>query len=196
MPMTKEVRAVVLGVFVVVLVALALSFWRRPAAEFRRIKEFRVEFVERDGDATRRGSFRIPSGILAGAAKLAPFAEMKGDLSAEWGRGDVTPRDILDAADQSTPGSPGVIVKDDAKIEVLADGSVLEIDIKDDWDKHVHVRLPRVIVEGFADDATLSTSDILRSLDELGPGDVVRVQDGDSEVTITAVPRKSAIVID
>ena len=194
--MTKEARAVVLGLFVVVLIALALSLWRRPAAEFRRIKEFRVEFVEKDGDSTRRGSFRVPSGLVAGLAKLTPFSDLKGDISAEWGHGDVTPRDILDAARQSKPGSPGVIKKDDATIEVLDDGTSLDIDIKDDWDKHVRVRLPRVLVEGFADDATLSTSDVLRRLDELEPGDVVRIEDRDSEITVTAVPRKSAIVID
>jgi len=35
----KEVRAVVLGLLVVVLAAIALAFWRRPAPEFKRIQE-------------------------------------------------------------------------------------------------------------------------------------------------------------
>jgi hypothetical protein len=189
--MTKEVRAVVLGLFVVVLAALALAFWRRPAPEFRRIKEFRVEVVEKDGDAKRHASFTVPTRLIAGAAKLIPLHNIKADLNREWGSGDVTPRDILDAADQSKPGSPGIIKKDEATVEVLAEGHSLEIDVKDSWDKHVHVRLPRVIVEGFADDASLSIAEILRRLDELEPGDFVKFNDGDSEVTVTAVPRKT-----
>lgn len=194
--MSKEVRAVVLGLFVVVVAALALSFWRRPAAEFRRIRGFRVEISEKEGDSRRRVSFTIPSGLIAGIAKYAPMSDIKTDLEAEWASGEVTPRDILDAAEQSKPGSPGVIKKDDATIEVLADGAVLEVDVKDTWDKHVHVRLPRVLVESLSDDSRLSTSEILRRLDELGPGDVVTIRDGDSEVKITAQARKSGIVID
>lgn len=194
--MTKEVRAIVLGLFVVVLAALALAFWRRPSPEFRRIKEFRVDVVERDGGSTRRASVRVPTRLVAGLAKLIPLSDLKKDLHTEWGSGDVTPRDILDAADQSKPGSPGVIKKGDATVEVLADGPSLEVDVKDSWDKHVHVRLPRVIVEGFADDASLSIAEILRRLDELEPGAFVEVKDGDSEITVTAVPRKSDIVAD
>ena len=194
--MTKEVRAVVLGLFVVVMAALAIAYCRRGAPEFRRIKEFRVEVVEKDGDAKRRASFTVPTRLIAGVAKLIPFHDIKADINHEWGSGEVSPRDILDAADQSQPGSPGVIKKDDATVEVLADGQSLVIDVKDSWDKNVHIRLPRVIVEGFADDATLSIAEILRRLDELEPGDFVKFNDGDSEVTVTAVPRKSATVRD
>ncbi len=193
--MSKEVRAVVLGLFVVVLAAIALSFWRRPAAEFTRIKGFRVEVRSKEGDATRKVSFEVPSNLLARIAKLARLEKIGGDVRAEWGKGDVTPRQILEAAEQSQPGKPGVIKKDDATIEVLADGEVLEIDVKDEWDKHVHVRVPRAIVEGLTEDGKISTSEILRKLDELGPGDVVTIQDGDSEVTITAEGRRHGIVI-
>lgn len=188
--MSKETRAVVLGLFVVVLCAFALSFWRRPAAEFERIKGFRVEVRSKDGDATRKVAFDIPSNLVARIAKMAHLESIGGDVRAEWGKGDVTPRQILDAAEQSAPGKPGVIKKDDATIEVLADGEALEIDVKDDWDKHVHLRLPRVLVEALTEDGKISTSEILRRLDELGPGDVVTIKDRDSEVTITAQPRK------
>ena len=189
--MNKEVRAVVLGLFVVVLVALALSFWRRPAAEFTRIKGFRVEVRARDGSETRKASFDIPSNLIARIAKLAPLQAIGGDIRRDWSKEDVTPRQILDAAEESAPGKPGVIKKDDATIEVVADGGALEIDVKDEWDKHVHIRVPRVLVEALSDDGgRISTSDILRRLDELGPGDVVTIQDRDSEVTITAQPYK------
>ena len=188
--MSQEVRAVVLGLVVVVLAALALSFWRRPAAEFERIRGFHVEVRARDGDSTRHFSWDIPSNLVARIAKLAPLESIGGNMRAEWGKGEVTPSDILEAAEKSEPGKPGVIKKNESTIEVTADGVVLEIDVKDDWDKHVHVRLPRAIVEALAGDGKISTSEILRKLDELGPGDVVFVKDQDNEVTITAQPRK------
>src|SRR5262245_18725741 len=193
--MSKDVRAVVLGLFIVVLGAMALAFWRRPAAEFRRIRSFKVEVTERDGDATRHASFSVPSGLLAHFARLAPMHEIKANMEHKWARGDVTPGDILDAADQGKDGEPGVIKKDDATIEVRAEGKMLVIDIQDEWDKHVHVRLPRSIVEGLDEGHSLSMSEVLRGLDELGPGDVVTIKDGDSEVTITAVPRKKTLTI-
>jgi hypothetical protein len=188
--MSKEVRAVVLGVFVVVLAALAMSYWRRPAAEFQRIKGFRVEIKSRDGGETRHASFNVPSNLVARLARLAP-KELTTDFKREWSKEEITPRQILDAAEESAPGKPGVIKKDDATIEVTADGGVLEIDVKDEWDKHVHIRMPRVLIEAFSDDkARITTSEILEKLDELGPGDVVTIQDHDSEVTITAQPYK------
>jgi hypothetical protein len=189
--MSKEVRAVILGLFVVVLAAIALSYWRRPAAEFTRIKGFRVEVHSRDGGETRKASFDIPSNLIARIAKLAPVQAIGGDIRRDWSKQDVTPRQILDAAEDSGPGKPGVIKKDDATIEVVADGDALEIDVKDEWDKHVHVRLPRALVEALTDDGgRISTSEILRKLDELGPGDVVTIQDHDTEITITAQPHR------
>jgi hypothetical protein len=187
--MSKEVRAVVLGLFVVVLAAIGLSFWRRPAAEFTRIKGFRVDVRAKDGDATRKLTFDIPSNLIARIAKLAPLERIGGDARAEWGKGEVTPGEVLEAAKKSEPGKPGVIKKDSSTIEVQADGEILEIDVKDDWDKHVHIRLPRILVEALTVDGRISTSEILRKLDELGPGDVVTIKDKDNEVTITAEPR-------
>jgi hypothetical protein len=188
--MSKEVRAVVLGLVVVVLAAIALSFWRRPAAEFSRIKGFRIEVHAKDGDETRNLSFNVPANLVARVAKLAPVESLGGDIKANWGKGDVTPQEVLDAAEESAPGKPGVIQKDGETIEVVADGEVLEIDIKDEWDKHVHIRLPRLLIEALSEGGKISTSEILRKLDELGPGDVVTIKDKDNEVTITAEPRK------
>jgi hypothetical protein len=48
------------------------------------------------------------------------------------------------------------------------------------------VRLPRALIEGLTGHHRLSIEDVLKRLDELGPGDVVKVQDGDDQVTITA----------
>jgi len=101
----------------------------------------------------------------------------------------VSPREILDAAAESSPGKPGVIKKDDKTIEVTADGSALQIVVKDDWGKSVQLRVPRAIVESFSGDREITPKEILEKIDELGPGEMVTVHDGEKEVTITAEPR-------
>ena len=191
----KDVKAIVLGLLVVVVAAVAMAFWRRPAAEFTRIKEFRVEVRNKDGDSTRRATFRIPTNLIARLVKLGHLESIGGDIATDWGHGDVTVRDILEAADRSAGGKPAVIEKGDSKIEVAAEDQMLSIDVRDSWDKHVHVRLPRAILEGLSDERGISTSEILRRLDGLDPGDVVTIKDADNEVTITAVPRKRHLTI-
>jgi hypothetical protein len=186
----KEIRAVVLGLFVVLLVLLALAVWRRPAVEFSHVRAYRVEVREKDGGSTRHVSFTIPTNLVARIAKFVPLDSIGGDLRADWGRGgDVTPKDILDAAAASTPDKPGLIKRGDYTVEVTPDGPALEIVIKDNWDKMVKVRLPRAIVESFGGGQRITTRDILKKLDELGPGDVVVVKERDKEVTITAEAR-------
>lgn len=184
----KEIRAVVFGLVVVILIASALAFWRRPAPEFSRVKAFKVEVKEREGDSTRRVTFSVPSNLVARVAKLAPIRSFGADVRADW-HGDVTPRDILAAADESAPGRPGVIEKGDDRIEVMAEGTALAITIRDDWGKSVHLRVPRAVVESFSGERDITPKEILERIDELGPGDVVVVRDGDKEVTITAEPR-------
>jgi hypothetical protein len=185
----REVRAVVIGLVIVVLGALALAWWRRPAPEFARIKGYRVDVREKEGDSTRRVSFTVPTNLIARIARFAPIEDIGGDLKAEWDDGELSARDVLDAADRSAPGSPGVIERDRKRIEVTANGPALEIVVKDDWDKTVRFRLPRSLVESFSGESNISPRDILKRLDELGPGEVVTIRDGNDEVTITAEPR-------
>jgi len=185
----KEIRAVVLGLVVVVLIAAALAFWRRPAPEFARVKGFKVEVKEREGDSIHRVTFSVPSSLVARVAKFSPIRRFGADLHGKWDSGDITPREILNAAAESAPGKPGVIKKDDHTIEVMAEGSALDIVVRDDWGKSVHIRLPRAVVESFSGDREITPKELLERIDELGPGDVVNVKDGDKEVTITAEPR-------
>lgn len=185
----REVRAVVIGLLVVLLGALALAFWRKPAPEFKRVKAYKVEFRERDGDTTRKVSFNVPSNLVARIAKLAPVASIGADIKVDWDDHEVTPRAILEAADRSEPGKPGIVEVDKGSIEVMAEGSVIELLIKDDWDKEVRVRVPREIIESLSGQRDISPRDILRRLDELGPGEVVTIRERDKEVTITAVAR-------
>jgi hypothetical protein len=189
--MNKETRAIVLGLFVVVIFALGLAYWRGPSRDFHRIRGFRVEVKKKDGDETRKLSVHVPVALIAQLTRLAHIDDaLDGDIRTAWDKSDVTPRQILDAADASTPEKPGIIKKDDQTIEVRADGEAILIDVHDDWDKRVHIRLPRSLVEVFSADHPMSVRDLIRHLDELDPGDLVTIRDRDDEITITAEPRR------
>jgi hypothetical protein len=181
----REIRAVVAGLVVVVLIAMAWSLWQRPAKQFHKIKGYRVEIQKEEGGTRKHVSFTIPIVTVARIASFLPMG-VHGNWDSDWGKGDVTGKDILEAARESAPGKPGVIERNGNRIEVLADGFALDITVKDDWDKTVKVRVPRSLVEGFTEGKGISLGEVLKKLDELGPGDVVRVIDGDNEVTITA----------
>lgn len=186
----KETRAVVLGLVVVLLVISALAYWRRPAPEFARVKGFKVEVQEKEHNGSlRRVSFSIPSNLVARVAKLAPIERFGADINADWDDEDVSPREILAAADQSTPGHPTVLEKNGKTIEVQGLGNIVEVRVKDGWGKNVQVRMPRAIIESVSGGRDMSPKELLQRIDELGPGDVIHVQDGDNEVTITAQAR-------
>ncbi len=51
----KEVRAVVVGLVIVLLVALFVAFWRRPARELKRVSGYRIEIEKSDQLERRRG---------------------------------------------------------------------------------------------------------------------------------------------
>ncbi len=186
----KEVRAVVVGLLVVVLAALAISMWRRPARELRRVGGYRVEISKaEDGRGRRHVAFTVPISLVARVASLVPISDIGGNMKADFGDGEITARDILDAANASAPGKPGVITRGHSHIEVLSEGPVLDIQAKDDWDKSVHIRVPRALVDSLSKESRVSPKDILRRLDELGPGDIVSIRDRDNDVTITAQAR-------
>jgi hypothetical protein len=185
----KEVRAVVLGLVIVVLVAMVWAFWARAPREYRNVRGFVVDIRKQEGASRKHVSFKIPMSVLARIASFTPLRDVSGNWDNDWGRGEISGKDILDAAAQSSPGNPGIIERNGKKIEVTADGAALEVTIKDEWDKKVTVRLPKAIVESLSDRKDISIQEILKRLDELGPGDLVRVQDGENEVTITAQAR-------
>ena len=182
----KEVRAVVIGLVIVVLIAMAWAFWAQPAREFHKIRGYRVEIQKNEGGDRKHLSFSIPISTLARIASLVPMSHVGASWDSDWGNGEISGEDILDAAAQSAPGKPGVIERNGNRIEVTADGLALDILIKDNWDKTVKLRLPRALVEGFTDRHGISLKEVFKRLDDLGPGDVVKVEDGDNEVTITA----------
>jgi hypothetical protein len=193
--MNKEVKAVVLGLVVVVLFAIGLAVWRGPARDFHRIKGFRVEVKTRDGDETRKLSIPVPVSLIAQLARLANIDDaLDGEIRAHWDDAEITPRQILDAADASTNEKPGVLKHEDHIVEVRAAGEAILIDVRDDFGEKVHIQLPRYLVEVFADDQPLTARELLRRLDELNPGDIVTIRDRDDEITIKAEPRKGVQV--
>jgi hypothetical protein len=181
----REIRAIVAGLVVVVVIAMAWALWQRPAKEFHKIRGYRVEIEKNEGGSRKQVRFTIPIVTVARIASFIPV-DVNGRWDSNWADGEVTGRDILDAAKDSAPGKPGVIEKKGNRIEVMADGAALDISIKDDWGKTVRVRVPRTLVEGVSEGKGFSVRDVLKKLDELGPGDVVHVQDGENQVTITA----------
>jgi hypothetical protein len=182
----KEIRAVVIGLVVVLLAAMAIGYWRRPGREFRRVRGYRVEISKNEGGGSRRHvSFTVPMSLVARIATLAPVSDIGGSGS-DWNE---NAHDILEAAKQSAPGQPAVITRNHNRFEVTSDGPTLEIVAKDDWDKVVRIRVPRSLVEAFNGDARISPRDVLRKLDDMGPGDVVSIHDRDADVTITAQSR-------
>jgi S1-C subfamily serine protease len=185
----REVRAVVIGLVVVLLGALALAFWRKPAPEFQRVKGYRVEVREKDGDTTRKVSFTVPTNLVARIVRLAPVASFGADVKADWNDHDLTPGEILEAADRSEPGKPGIVELDNGTMEVMSEGPVIDMLFKDDWDKEIRMRLPREIIESISGQKEISPRDLLQRLDELGPGQVVTFRERDKEITITAMPR-------
>jgi hypothetical protein len=186
----QQTRAIVAGLFVVLLAAMTIAWWKRPAPEFRNIRAYRIDVREKEGDHVKKVTFTIPSNLIARVAKLSPVDRIGGNFQADWDDHDISAKDLLEAASRSTPDSPGIIEHDGNKVEVMAEGTALTIQVADDWGKHVRIRLPRAIIESFADEGPISIREMLRRLDELGPGDVVEIRDGDSEVIITAEARE------
>ncbi|HMF09403.1 MAG TPA: hypothetical protein VKJ00_09735 [Thermoanaerobaculia bacterium] len=185
----KETRAIVLGVLVVIVVAVAVAVWRRPAREFKRVRGYHVEIQKTENGSSKHLSFTVPMTLVARIATMIPFTDLGGDFRNDLEHGDITAHDILDAADRSTPGKPGEITRDHTRIQVGAEGSALDIQIHDDWDRNVRIRVPRALVESLSGQKGLSPRDILQKLDEMGPGDVVVIKDRDDQVTITAQAR-------
>ena len=78
--MTKEIRAVVLGLLVVVIFGVGLAYWRRPGAEFRRIRAFHVQVKKKDGGETRTLSFNVPLGYYYNR-RPNPYTGNRGDAT-------------------------------------------------------------------------------------------------------------------
>jgi len=192
----KETRAVVAGLVVVVLVALVWGFFRRPAVGMHRVRAFRVQF---DGDHDghhKHVSVRIPGFLVGKVSSLASQAWEDGRFS-DWNfdsddqHARITPRDILDAADKSEPGHPTPIVVggNDHRIEVSREGGSIRIVTFDRDRRDVEIVAPRALIAGLAQERPISLRELLRRIDELGPGELVTVTSEDGSIRVTAEAR-------
>ncbi len=170
-PHEKDVRAVVLGLLVVVLVAMGFAMLARPGPgvhaaqgipgrgeEDRRRRDAHLP-LHGPGRPWSRGSRGSPGWITSSTATFGrPGTTATSRLARSW-----TPRT------PATPEQPGVIEERRTRVEVRSkDGSLL-IDVKDNWDQQGAHRGPPPLVEVFVDDEPLTTREMLQRLDELGP---------------------------
>src|SRR4030088_3530402 len=94
----RDVRAVVVGLLVVVLAALAISFWRRPEREFRRVRGYRVEIRKMEDGTKRHVAFTVPMSLVARMASLIPVSDIGGNMPAGSGGGGGPPPGTLGGA--------------------------------------------------------------------------------------------------
>jgi len=192
----KETRAVVVGLVIVVVAALMWGFFRRPVPGMHRVRSFRVQI---DGDRDGRHkhvSMRIPGFLVAKVSNLASHAWEDGDFT-DWsfdgdeGRTRITPKDILDAADKSKPGSPTAIAlkNGEDRLEVSREGGSIRIEVFAHARRDVQIVAPRPLVERLAQEEPLSLRQLFRRIDELGPGELVTVTSEDATIRVTAESR-------
>lgn len=193
----KETRAIVLGLVVVLGVALVWGFFRRPAPGMRRVRSFRVQ-IDGDRDGRRKHvSVRIPGFLVGKVSSLASHAWDEGDFtdwdfSGEEGHVRITPRDILDAADKSAPGKPTAIpIREggDDRLEVVREGENVRIVVYDHGRHDVEITAPRTLVAGLSQEKALSLRELLKRIDDLGPGELVTVTSEDATIRVTAEGR-------
>jgi hypothetical protein len=193
----KETRAIVVGLVVVVVVALVWGFFRRPAPGMRRVRSFRVQIDgERDG-RRRHVSVRIPGFLVGKVSSLASHAWDENDF-ADWdfsGDGErirITPRDILDAADKSEPGKPTPVPirsGGDDRLEVSREGENVHVTVYDHGRHDVEITAPRQLIAGLSQERALSFRELLKRIDDLGPGELVTVRSEDATIKVTAEGR-------
>lgn len=193
----KETRAIVVGLVVVVVVALCWGFFRRPAPGMRRVRSFRVQIDDQRDGRRKHVSVRIPGFLVGKVSSLASHAWDEGDFT-EWdfsgdeGHVRITPRDILDAADRSQPDKPTPIpIREggDDRLEVSREGDAVRIVVYDHGRHDVEITAPRTLVAGLSQEKALSPRELLKRIDDLGPGELVTVRSEDATIKVTAEAR-------
>ena len=190
----NETLAIVVGLVVVVLIAFAWSFFRRPAVGMRKVRAFRVE-IHGDSHGERQNiSIRIPGFFVGKAVQMASGAwerQWRRAQSMDFEGTTVTPRQLLDAADRSRTGQTVTIDVGHGHLDVRQDGTAIQITAREGDDRHgrAEITVPRALVESLAQEEPLSPRELLARIDAMGPGDLVSVKSDDGEVRITAEAR-------
>lgn len=190
----RELRAIVLGLVVVVLIALGWGFFRRPAPGMTRVRSFRVEINGHENGRDKHISVRLP-GFLVGKVSQLVSHSWDNDDWRDWtfsAGGDerrLTPRDILEAAEKGTPEHPSRIAihGDDEALDVFQDGTEVRVHvIHDGGRREAEIVLPKPLLAGLAQEKPISPKEILRRIDSLGPGEIVSIRSEDGNVRIVA----------
>ncbi|MGH9442364.1 MAG: hypothetical protein ACRD16_08805 [Thermoanaerobaculia bacterium] len=190
----RELRAIVLGVVVVVLIALAWGFFRRPAPGMTRVRSFRVEIDGHDNGRDKHISVRLP-GFLVGKVSQLVSHSWDNDDWRDWNfsvDGDdrrITPREILEAAEKSSPGHPSRIALhgDDDALDVSEDGAEIRVHVLHDGARReAEIVVPKLLLAGLAQEKPIRPRDILRRIDSLGPGEIISIRSEDGNVRIVA----------
>jgi len=193
----KELRAVVVGVVVVVVIALVWGFVRRPAPGMNRVRSFRVEIEGHENGREKHVSVRLPGFLVGKVSQLVSRSWDDEDwrdwsFSVDGEERRITPRDIQDAADKSSEGKPSRIeIRGDEALEVLAEGSAVRIRVLHGAGRReAEVVLPKELLAGLAQEKSITPQRILRRIDRLGPGEIVSIRGEDGSVRIVAEGRE------
>lgn len=187
----RELRAIVLGLVVVLLIALAWGFYRRPAPGMTRVRSFRVEINGHENGREKHISVHLP-GFLVG--KVSQLVSWDNEDWRDWSFSSdddrrITPREILDAAENSSPDHPGRISihGDDEALEVFQDGAEVRVHvIRAGGRRDAEIVLPKLLLASLAQEKPISPREILRRIDSLGPGEIVSIRSEDGNVRIVA----------
>ena len=200
----KEARAIVLGIVVVLFIAIVWGFWKRPASGMRRVNSFRVEIDGRENGREKHLSVRIPGFLVSKVSDLASRAWENGDWN-DWNfdfDGEtrrITPREILEAADKSQPDKPSIVQihGDENRLEVSLDSGIVRIKVVSlNHRREAEIQVPRLLLEGLAQQEPISPRELLKRIDTLGPGEVVSISSDEGKVRIVALGRRHSIRID
>jgi hypothetical protein len=190
----KELRAVILGVVVVVAIALVWGFVRRPAPGMTRVRSFRVEIDGRENGREKHVSVRLP-GFLVGRVSQLVSHSWDNDDWRDWSvtvDGEdrrLTPGEILAAAEKSTPGHPTRIALHGGEdsLDVVAEADEIRVHVLHEGGmRDAEIILPRVLLAALAQEKPITPREILHRIDTLGPGEIVSIRSEDGNVRVIA----------
>src|SRR5258708_2290386 len=152
----KELRAIILGVVVVVLIALVWGFLRRPAPGMTRVRSFRVEIDGHENGRDKHVSVRLPGFLVGKVSQLVSHSWENEDwrdwtfmVDGEDRR--IPPRAILDAAEKSSPGHPTRIAihGGEDSLDVTADAGEVRVHVLHGGGRReAEIILPRPLLAG------------------------------------------------
>ncbi len=194
----KELRAAVLGVVVVVLIAIVWGFVRRPMPGMTRVRSFRVEIDGHENGRDKHISVRLP-GFLVGKVSQLVSRTWEDDDWRDWSLtvdGEdrrITASEILAAAEKSSPGHPTRIALHGGEdsLDVVSDAGEVRVHVlREGGRRDAEIILPKALLAGLAQEKPITPREILHRIDTLGPGEIVSIRSEDGSVRVIAEGRE------